>query len=93
MLDLGFVKDIQKIAKLVPETRHTMLFSATMPREIAGLAGSMLRDPQRIEVTPTSTPVERIDQSVLFVDKARKLALLAAMTSSTSRVMTRRVIS
>ena len=77
MLDLGFVKDIQKIAKLVPETRHTMLFSATMPREIAGLAGSMLRDPQRIEVTPTSTPVERIDQSVLFVEKGRKRALLA----------------
>jgi ATP-dependent RNA helicase RhlE len=77
MLDLGFINDIRKISKMVPEKRHTMLFSATMPREISGLAESLLNKPVRVEITPAATPVELIDQSVLFVEKSRKRALLA----------------
>jgi len=77
MLDLGFVRDIRKIAKLVPEDRQTLLFSATMPDDIADLAASLLSEPERVEVTPAATPVERIDQSVLLVAKPNKRKLLA----------------
>ncbi|TNE91648.1 MAG: DEAD/DEAH box helicase [Deltaproteobacteria bacterium] len=77
MLDMGFIRDIRKIVALLPERRQNLLFSATMPDEIAKLAGSLLRKPTRVEVVPESTPVERIDQSVMFVPKADKRRLLS----------------
>lgn len=76
MLDMGFMRDIRKILPLLPRERHNLFFSATMPDEIQGLAQSILRDPQRIEVTPPATTVERINQTVMFVDKQDKLDLL-----------------
>jgi superfamily II DNA/RNA helicase len=79
MLDMGFIRDIRKIAKLLPAQRQTLLFSATMPREIAGLAEHMLRDPVRVAVTPAATTVERISQRVIHVDRASKSALLAQL--------------
>ena len=82
MLDMGFIHDIRKVEKLVPKDRQTLLFSATMPNSIANLAQSMLRDPIRVEVTPQATTVERIDQTVMFVEKNNKRRLLADLLDS-----------
>ena len=77
MLDMGFVRDVRKIVASMPRKRQSLLFSATMPGEIARLSGEMLTDPVRVEVTPQATPIERIVQSVHHVDAAGKRALLA----------------
>ena len=66
MLDMGFVRDVRKIVAKTPESRQSLLFSATMPGEIARLSGELLNDPVRVEVTPQATPIERLDQSVHF---------------------------
>ena len=76
MLDMGFIHDIRKIVAKIPAERQTLLFSATMPREIAELAGSMLRDPARVAVTPVASTVERIAQRVIHTDRAAKPTLL-----------------
>lgn len=76
MLDMGFINDIKKIIQRIPEKRQTLFFSATMPSTIIGLADSILKNPVKVEVTPASTTVERIDQKVLFVEKSHKLSLL-----------------
>ena len=76
MLDMGFIKPIRQAVAMLPTERQTLLFSATMPTEIATLAASLLRDPVRVEVTPPATAVARIGQSVMFTDAANKLALL-----------------
>lgn len=76
MLDMGFMKDIQKVIKMLPEKRHNLFFSATMPKEIEALAKTILNNPKKVEVTPESTTVERIHQSVMYVDKPKKIDLL-----------------
>jgi len=81
MLDLGFIQPIQKIASILPKTRQTLLFSATMPREIAGLAQKLQNDPVRVEAQRVSSTAPKIDQQVLFVDKANKRALLERILS------------
>jgi len=77
MLDMGFIHDIRKIVELLPKKRQNLLFSATMPEPIARLASSILVKPVRVEVVPESTPVERIDQTVMLVPQAEKRHLLA----------------
>ncbi len=77
MLDMGFVRDVRKIVAALPPRRQSLLFSATMPAEVARLAGELLNDPLRVEVAPQSTPVERIDQSVYHVASGGKMTLLA----------------
>ena len=72
MLDMGFLPDVKRVIKALPAGRQTLLFSATMPNDIAKLAGSILKDPVRVEVTPVASTVERIEQRVLFVDTAQK---------------------
>jgi ATP-dependent RNA helicase RhlE len=79
MLDLGFLQPIKRIAAGLPKRRQTLFFSATMPTEIAKLAEDFLKDPARVQATPASTPVERIAQSILFVEGARKAPLLAEL--------------
>ena len=79
MLDMGFIRDIRKIVATLPARRQTLLFSATMPRDIAALADSMLRDPVKVEVAAPATTVEKVDQWVLFVDRENKRHLLAEM--------------
>ena len=76
MLDMGFIEPIRRISKLLPSARQTMLFSATMPKEIRHLADSLLRDPVTVTVTPVSSAVDRIDQRLYFVLKAQKTQLL-----------------
>jgi len=77
MLDMGFVRDVRRIVATLPKQRQTLLFSATMPADIARLAAEILKDPLRVEVTPQATTVERIDQRVYHVDAGSKRALLA----------------
>jgi ATP-dependent RNA helicase RhlE len=72
MLDMGFINDVRKIVATLPKSRQTLLFSATMPREIADLAGKLLNTPVRVEVTPQATTVERIGQHVIHVPMAQK---------------------
>ena len=79
MLDMGFVRDVRRIVAALPKARQSLLFSATMPGEVARLAGEMLRDPLRVEVTPQATPVERIEQGVYHVAATGKEALLASI--------------
>ena len=79
MLDMGFIHDVKKILKWLPAKKQTMLFSATMPPEIAALVNSLLHDPARVAVDPVSSPVEAIQQSVYFVDKGNKTKLLALL--------------
>ncbi|GBR20928.1 DEAD/DEAH box helicase [Asaia spathodeae] len=74
MLDMGFVRDIKRIVALLPKSRQTVLFSATMPKAIEDLAHSLLHDPAKVEVTPPSSTVDRIRQGVMFVKSEDKRA-------------------
>ena len=76
MLDMGFINDVKKIIAKVPQERQTLFFSATMPDTIADLAHSILKKPVKIEVTPQSTTVERIEQKINYVERGNKLPLL-----------------
>ena len=79
MLDLGFIHSLKRIAKLLPRSRQTLLFSATMPRSIATLAEEYLTDPVKVAVAPPASTVERVKQGVILVPAERKRALLAAL--------------
>ncbi|HEY8277282.1 MAG TPA: DEAD/DEAH box helicase [Methyloceanibacter sp.] len=79
MLDMGFIRDVRKIVAQCPKQRQTLLFSATMPRDIAKLAGDILRNPARVEVTPETVAVDRIDQRVYFVPAQQKRTLLTQL--------------
>jgi ATP-dependent RNA helicase RhlE len=76
MLDMGFIRDVRRIIDAMPRERQSLLFSATMPQDVAKLAGEILNKPTRIEVTPAATPVEMIAQSVFHVAAENKPALL-----------------
>ncbi|MCC6648168.1 MAG: DEAD/DEAH box helicase [Polyangiaceae bacterium] len=82
MLDMGFLRDVKRVVAALPRQRQTLLFSATMPREIQELATSMLVSPVRVEVTPVSSTAERIAQSVYLCDKSQKRALLERVLST-----------
>ena len=79
MLDLGFVKPIRQIVSRIPAKRQNLFFSATMPTEIGKLASELLKDPVKVQVTPQATTVERIKQSIVWVEQGRKRALLTEM--------------
>lgn len=72
MLDMGFLRDIQRILKLLPERRQNLLFSATFSKDIKKLANSFLNHPVLVEATPENTTVEIINQKVYRIDKAKK---------------------
>ena len=76
MLDMGFIRDIKKILKILPRNRQNLLFSATMPSSIANLANSYLNNAVMIDLSPEEITVERIDQAVLFVRKEDKIKLI-----------------
>lgn len=84
MLDMGFIHDIKRILKLLPSKRQTLFFSATMPPEIEKLANSMLTHPEKVEVTPASSTVDLITQSVYFVEKPEKKDLLVHLLKNPS---------
>ena len=76
MLDMGFIHDVRKVIARLPEKRQTLLFSATMPQEIADLSRTILKNPVRVEVTPQSSTVDAIEQRLYKVDKGNKKLLL-----------------
>ncbi|MDZ4788223.1 MAG: DEAD/DEAH box helicase [Blastochloris sp.] len=84
MLDMGFIHDVKRILKFLPQKRQSLLFSATMPQEIAGLADSLLRNPIKVEVTPKVTTAERIVQKVCFVDHSKKRDLVHHLIKETA---------
>ncbi|CAM2962569.1 ATP-dependent RNA helicase RhlE [Methylobacterium mesophilicum] len=77
MLDLGFIHALKRIVKLLPAQRQSLFFSATMPKNIAGLASQYLKDPVQVAVTPVATTAERVEQTVIFAHTGAKQALLA----------------
>jgi ATP-dependent RNA helicase RhlE len=82
MLDMGFIEPIRRIVSALPKKRHTLLFSATMPKEIMHLADALLTDPVRVAVTPVSSAVPLITQSLYFVDRPWKQTLLEHVLAS-----------
>jgi ATP-dependent RNA helicase RhlE len=76
MLDMGFINDIRKVVAKLPAQRQTLMFSATMPGAIADLAAHMLRNPERVSVAPVAATADRIEQRIIRVDRAAKLATL-----------------
>lgn len=77
MLDMGFIHDVKKVLAKLPSKRQNLLFSATFSNDITSLAGRLLHNPERIEVTPPNTTVERIEQRVFRIQASLKRALLA----------------
>ena len=84
MLDMGFIHDIKKLLVLVPKQKQSLFFSATMPPEIVKLAHTILQNPEKVSVTPESSTVDIIQQSVYFVDKGNKNALLLSILENTA---------
>ena len=76
MLDMGFLPSVRRIFGALPAARQVLLFSATMPKAIEGLAEAMLRNPVRVSIAPAVTTAEGVEQSVMFVARADKRALL-----------------
>jgi ATP-dependent RNA helicase RhlE len=81
MLDMGFVRDVRKLVRLLPKERHSLMFSATMPPAIREIAAEMLRDPVQVTVTPKVVTVEKIAQSVIHTPAKEKRALLLDLLS------------
>ena len=79
MLDMGFIHAIRKLVPHLPKARQNLFFSATMPREIGVLAGELLNDPVKVSVTPVASTAERVEQSVIFVETARKRDVLTEL--------------
>jgi ATP-dependent RNA helicase RhlE len=76
MLDMGFIRDVKKIVAALPKNRQTMLFSATMPNDVAHLAADVLNKPDRVEVARAGVTIDRIEQKVFMVEQQRKKSLL-----------------
>ena len=84
MLDMGFSHDVKKIIAQLPTTRQTLMFSATMPSEIKKLVDTILTNPVKVEVTPASSTVDTIEQTVYFVDRKDKKSLLIKLLKNRS---------
>ena len=82
MLDMGFIHDVKKVLAKLPAQRQNLLFSATFSGEISDLASKLLHNPERIEVTPPNTTVERIEQRVYRLQASHKRALLAHLITA-----------
>jgi ATP-dependent RNA helicase RhlE len=81
MFDMGFVRDVRRITTMVNKNRQTLLFSATMPNDIAKLANEILKNPEKVEIAPQGRTVDKIDQRVYFVNSATKRTLLSHLLS------------
>ncbi|MCH2124475.1 MAG: DEAD/DEAH box helicase [Pirellulaceae bacterium] len=88
MLDMGFIHDLRKIVAHIPDQRQTLMFSATMPKEIRDLAKQWLRRPCEVQSTPIASTPERVSQVVYFIERNRKTATLGQLLSQTQRSKT-----
>jgi ATP-dependent RNA helicase RhlE len=84
MFDMGFIKDVRRIVASVSKQRQTLMFSATMPPDVAKLAADVLREPERVEIAPQGRTVDRIEQRVYFVNAANKRGLLAHLLADSA---------
>lgn len=84
MLDMGFIHDIRRLLPRLPAEKQTLFFSATMPPEIAHLSRTLLRNPEKVEVTPVASVVDTIEQCVYFVEKPQKKDLLISLLKQES---------
>jgi ATP-dependent RNA helicase RhlE len=75
MLDMGFIDDVQKIERICPETKQTLLVSATMPAKVVQLARTILTEPERVEITPSVTAANSVNQLLYYVAKPNKIEL------------------
>lgn len=83
MLDMGFIDDVNKIERLCPADKQTLLFSATMPFKVEQLANTILKSPERIEVTPTSSAAKNVSQILYYVPKKNKIELCLHLLRNT----------
>jgi len=88
MLDMGFIHDLRKIVAHIPDQRQTLMFSATMPKEIRDLAKQWLRRPCEVQSAPIASTPERVSQVVYFIERNRKTATLGQLLSQTQRSKT-----
>ena len=79
MLDMGFIRDVEKVIKLLPKQRQTLFFSATMPESVIKFSETMLKSPVKVKVKSTVTPVERISQSVIVIEPQDKVLQLITL--------------
>lgn len=84
MLDMGFIRDIRKILKLIPDKRQNLMFSATFSQDIRKLASSICKNPIEIDVAPRNSTVEKISQGIYWVEKEKKTRLLIELVSNTA---------
>ncbi len=82
MLDMGFIRDVRRIIRTLPNKRQTLLFSATMPKEVAKLAGEILMNPERVEIAAKSVAVDRIDQRVHHLSRTAKRTRLTELLAA-----------
>jgi len=85
MLDMGFIDDVQKIERLCPPAKQILLFSATMPSKVVQLAKTILKDPERVEVTLESSPAKGVEQLLYYVPKSKKIELCLHLLRNTIR--------
>jgi ATP-dependent RNA helicase RhlE len=90
MFDMGFIRDVRRIVSHLPRARQSMLFSATMPAEVAHLVKEVLRDPVRVDIAPKTVTADRIQQTVHFVETKDKRALLLSLLADSA--MTRVIV-
>lgn len=83
MLDMGFIDDVKKIERLCPESKQSLLFSATMPFKVEQLANTILKSPQRVEVSPTSSAAKDVSQILYYVPKRNKIELCLHLLRNT----------
>ncbi|MEI7870706.1 MAG: DEAD/DEAH box helicase [Alphaproteobacteria bacterium] len=81
MFDMGFIRDVRRIAGSVSKNRQTLLFSATMPNDIAKLSSEILKNPERVEIAAQGRPIEKIEQRVYYVNASSKRQLLSHLLS------------
>ena len=81
MFDMGFIKDVRRIAGSVSKNRQTLLFSATMPNDIAKLSSEILKNPEKVEIAAQGKPIEKIEQRVYYVNASSKRQLLSHLLS------------
>ena len=83
MLDMGFIDDVRKIERLCPENKQSLLFSATMPHKVVELAKTILKSPERIEISPTSSVAKDVSQVLFYVPKPKKIELCLHLLRNT----------
>lgn len=82
MLDMGFINDIRRLLRYIPQNRQTLFFSATMPTDVEKLAMTILNNPSTVKVDPVTSTVDSIEQSLYYVDKVNKTKLLVSLLNT-----------